>query len=75
MKRSLNVREAAERAGVSTAIIYRWCEERRLAQFRPGAQGKRGKILIDPRDLDDFLESLKVTPGSPPGTIPFTHRR
>jgi excisionase family DNA binding protein len=69
----LNVREAAEHAGVSSTLVYLWCEERRLAHYRPGAQGKRGRILIDPRDLDQFMESIKVTPGTIPATTRFTH--
>jgi excisionase family DNA binding protein len=58
--KKLSVKEAAESAGVSSALIYQWCDERRLTHYRPGGKGKRGKILINPRDLDEFMESLKV---------------
>lgn len=58
----LTVKQAAVRAGVSSALVYAWCEERRLAHYRCGGQGRRGKILIDPADLDAFMESCKVTP-------------
>lgn len=59
-RKKLTVKEAADRSGVSVALIYAWCDERRLTHYRPGTRGKRGKILIDPVDLDEFLESLKV---------------
>src|SRR5437868_980746 len=58
----LTVKEAAERAQVSAALVYRWCEERRLPHYRMGRKGRRGKILISPDDLDAFVNSLKVTP-------------
>jgi excisionase family DNA binding protein len=60
----LSVKAAADRAGVSAALIYQWCYERRLAHYRCGGEGRRGKILISPADLDAFMESCKVTPAS-----------
>ena len=60
----LTVKQAAERAGVSPALIYQWCDERRLVHYRFGGSGRRGKIAIRPADLDAFLESCKVTPGA-----------
>ncbi len=56
----LTVKEAAEHAGVSISLIYQLCEERRLPHYRLGGKGKRGKIMIDPRDLDNLLEDLRV---------------
>jgi excisionase family DNA binding protein len=56
----LTPKQAAERAGISAALVYQWCEERRLPHYRLGGDGKRGKIMIDPRDLDEFLEGQKV---------------
>jgi excisionase family DNA binding protein len=58
----ITIKQAAERAGVSPALVYAWCEERRLAHYRLGAKGKRGKILIEERDLDHFLEEQRVEP-------------
>jgi excisionase family DNA binding protein len=60
MERLLSPKEAAERMGVSVSLIYSWCEERRLAHYRVGGKGRRGKIMISPRDLDSFVESLRV---------------
>jgi excisionase family DNA binding protein len=57
----LSVKAAADRAGVSPALIYLWCEERRLIHYRLGGNGRRGKIAIRPDDLDAFMESCKVT--------------
>ncbi len=56
----LTVKQAARHAGVSESLIYQWCDERRLVHYRVGGAGKRGKILIDPADVDTFLASLKV---------------
>jgi excisionase family DNA binding protein len=71
----LTPRQAAERIGVSPQLIYRWCEERRLPHFRCGGRGRRGRILIDPADLDAFLETLKVTPRPPADDGEFRHSR
>jgi hypothetical protein len=59
---------AAEHADVSQQLIYLWCEERRLPHYRLGGAGKRGKILIDPADLDAFMASLKVEAATTPET-------
>lgn len=56
----LTVKEAAEKAGVSESLVYEWCESRRLAHYRAGGQGRRGKILIEPADLDKFMDSIKI---------------
>ena len=56
----LTVKEAGEQAGVSPALIYQWCQEQRLAHYRFGSEGKRGKILIDPKDLDRFRQECRV---------------
>jgi excisionase family DNA binding protein len=77
MERLLTVAEAAERAGVSDSLVYEWCQTRRLAHFRPGGKGKRGKILISPDDLDVFISSLRVeaeaTPARPGPRKVFRH--
>jgi excisionase family DNA binding protein len=67
----LTVADAAERAGVSISLVYQWVDERRLAHFRVGGRGKRGKILISPRDLDGFMDSLKVEPPGDPGEAAY----
>jgi excisionase family DNA binding protein len=56
----LTPKQAAERAGVSLSLIYVWIGEKRLPHLRVGAQGKRGRILIEAEDLDQFLASLRV---------------
>ena len=60
MDKLLTVNEAAERAGVSESLIYEWCQTRRLAHYRAGGKGKRGKILVMPKDLDALMESIRV---------------
>jgi excisionase family DNA binding protein len=71
----LTPKRAAERAGVSPQLIYKWCEERRLPHYRLGGRGRRGRIVIDPLDLDAFLATLKVTPGPPGDDGEFRHSR
>ena len=56
----LTVKEAGEYASVSPALIYQWCQEQRLAHYRFGTEGKRGKILIDPKDLDRLMQECRV---------------
>ena len=56
----LTVKEAGKFAGVSPALIYQWCQEQRLVHYRFGTQGKRGKILIDPKDLEQFMRECRV---------------
>ena len=71
-RRFLSPREAAGRACVSANLIYAWCADGTLPHVRAGAKGKRGKILIAPDDLDEFLAARKVggrvppTPPTPP---------
>lgn len=55
----LTVKQAAERAGVSLALIYGWCQAGVLAHHRLGLPGKRGCIRIADDDLDGFLASQK----------------
>jgi excisionase family DNA binding protein len=66
----LTIKQAAARAGVSPALVYQWCEERRLPHYRLGGKGKRGKILVEESDLDAFLASLKVEAGQGGGGLP-----
>jgi excisionase family DNA binding protein len=60
----LTIREAAKAAGVSESLLYQWCHERRLRHYRLGAEGRRGKIMVEQADLDRFLEDCSVEPGA-----------
>lgn len=51
--------EAAKRAKVSRSMIYTWCAEKRLAHYRFGAEGRRGRIVIDPDDLDKLIAECR----------------
>ena len=53
--RYLTVRQAAERVGVSASLVYQWCADGTLPHYRLGASGRRGKIVIDPAELDRVL--------------------
>lgn len=55
----LNVKQAAERAAVSPALIYAWCNAGLLPHMRLGLPGHRGCIRIAEDDLSAFLASQK----------------
>ncbi len=55
----LTPKQAAERATVSPSLVYTWIREKRLACFRMGAIGRRGRILIDPADLEVILRECR----------------
>lgn len=55
----LTPKQAASRACVSVGLVYHWCQSGDLPCLRLGKRGSRGKILIDPRDLDGFLDGFK----------------
>ncbi len=55
----LTPKQAAAKAGVSASLIYTWCAEQRLAHFRLGAEGRRGRILIDPDDLEKLIKECR----------------
>jgi excisionase family DNA binding protein len=55
----LTPRQAAQRAGVSVSLIYLLCEQKRLAHYRIGAAGKRGRILIAVEELDRFIADCR----------------
>lgn len=64
----LSVKEAARRAGVCEGLVRKWIAAGMLPHSRPGAPGKRGKILIAVEDLDTLLASFKVTGPAPSAT-------
>jgi excisionase family DNA binding protein len=50
--RLLTVREVAGRLSVSTATVYKLCEQRRLRFIRVS-----GAIRIDPSSVEEFIAS------------------
>ncbi len=60
VEKLLTVVEAAEVAGVSPSLVYGWCAEQLLPHFRFGTKGRRGKILISPAELNEFMQSCRV---------------
>jgi excisionase family DNA binding protein len=56
----LTPKEASELYPLSVSLIYQLCEERRLAHYRLGGKGKRGKLLLSPHDIEAFIEAQKV---------------
>lgn len=64
--RFLSVTEAAARACVCDTVVRAWVAAGLLPAFRLGMPGCRGKIMIDPDDLDQCLASFKTTTTPPP---------
>jgi len=62
----LSVREAARAMGVSPALVYQLCAEGMLPHYRLGGRGRRGKIVIDPAELDAYFRARRVEPEAPP---------
>ena len=56
----LTVEEAADRAGISASLVYSWCREQLLPHFRFGTKGRRGKIMIAPAELEEFMQACRV---------------
>ncbi len=55
----LTVKQASVLAGVSDSLVYEWCTEKLLVHYRFGTKGRRGKIMIDEKDLEAFLASCR----------------
>jgi hypothetical protein len=55
----LTVKQAATKAQVSPSLVYVWIREKRLACFRMGSSGRRGRILIDPTDLEVVIRECR----------------
>ena len=64
--RFLSVNQAAARACVCDTVVRAWVAAGLLPAFRLGMPGRRGKIMIDPDDLDQCLASFKTTATPPP---------
>jgi hypothetical protein len=71
----LTVDQAAAASQMSSSALYDACRRKRLAHYRLSGAGRRGKILIRPADLREFIESCRVEAGAAPANFQFTHRR
>ena len=56
----LTPKAAAERASVSPSLIYQWCRDQLLPHYRLRGKGRRGRILIAPADLQEFMQQCRV---------------
>ena len=61
-------KQVAERVGVSDSLVYEWCSQGLLPHYRVGRKGRRGKLLIDEKDLEAFLAGCRqeARPQVPP---------
>ncbi len=76
MSTLLSVRQAAERLGVSAALVYALCEQRRMRHERHGLG--RGCIRIPEDALEEYRKSVTVavkrqeaaaSPPPPPSSV------
>lgn len=51
--------QAADRIGVSRSLVYALIAEGRLRCIRVGRRGRRGKIVIEPSDVDELIAALR----------------
>ena len=68
----LSVKQAAERLGVSVALVYGLCERRRIRHERHGLG--RGTIRIPEDAIEEYRRSVTVGPegaGQPPPRKPL----
>ena len=62
MKNKLRVRHAAERLGVSSALVYALCAAGKIRHERYGLG--RGTIRIDEEALEEYCKAAAVTPAA-----------
>jgi excisionase family DNA binding protein len=58
----ISVKAAAKKIGVSQALVYQLCAEGTLPHYRVGGKGKRGKIVIDPNELESYFQARRIEP-------------
>ena len=56
-RRLLNIREASGLLGLSKSTLYEWTAQRRIPFVRAGRA-----LRFDTRDLDKWIERMKVHP-------------
>src|SRR5579872_2359648 len=71
----LTPNQAAEKAGVSTSLVYEWCAQGLLPHYRFGRQGRRGTIRIEEAELEAFLARCRQAARPPEETPPLKHIR
>ena len=56
----LTPKQASKLYPLSLSLLYQLCDERRIPHFRIGGKGRRGKLLLAPRDIERFIEENRV---------------
>ena len=56
-RRLLSIREASEALGLSRHTLYSWVCQRRIPYVKAGR-----RTMFDTRDLDKWIERMKVHP-------------
>lgn len=70
----LNVKQAAERMGISDSLVYELCSCGSLPHVRIGRPGSRGCIRLTETDIQEFLASQKVGGSAPARASPAKKR-
>ena len=71
----LTPKQAADKAGVSTSLVYEWCAQGLLPHYRFGRQGRRGTIRIDEIELEAFLARCRQAAHPQEEPRPLKHIR
>ena len=69
----LTPKQAAEKAGVSTSLVYEWCAQGLLPHYRFGREGRRGIIRIEEAELETFLAHCRQSARAPEEAPPLKH--
>jgi excisionase family DNA binding protein len=64
----LDVKQAAERLGLSRSIVYQLAASGKLAHYKIGPNG--GRIRFRPEDIAAYLEGCRVGGPAPPAPTP-----
>lgn len=64
----LTVKEAAQRLGISTTLLYALCNRRKIRHERHGLG--RGKILIPDEALEEYRQGQTVPVETEAGSVP-----
>ena len=69
----MTAKQASEALGISLSLIYQLAAENRIAHYRIGRSGRRGKLVFDEDSVRQFKESCRVTTTPEPSKYELKH--